>query len=70
MSTFFKTTQLIFRALPKNYEDPDLVKFSAPQAKKKAKGSLKKQAKKRFLALFGKFRPKKFRFFGALSPQN
>ena len=30
LSTFFRSTKLIFRALPKHSKDPVLVKFSAP----------------------------------------
>ena len=32
LSTFFRTTKLIFRALPEHYKDPILTFFFAPQA--------------------------------------
>ena len=61
---FFRSTKLIFRALPKHCFAPILAKFSAPQA-----NFWKKKVKKPFLGTFWKILTKKNRvFFGARSP--
>ena len=60
---FFRSTKLIFRALPTHCFAAILAKFSAPQA-----NFWKNSQKSRFWALFEKFWQKKSRFFGARSP--
>ena len=61
---FFRSTKLIFRALPKHCFVHILAKFSAPQAKFKKK----KQARKAFLGTFWKMLTKKNRVFSVRSP--
>ena len=60
---FFRSTKLIFRALPKHCFARTLAKFSAPQA-----NFWKNSQKSRFWALFEKFWQKNRVFFGARSP--
>ena len=62
---FFKSTKLIFLALPNRYKDPILTKFSARQANFCKKKGAKKAVFKHSLE---KFLTKKLRFFGARSP--
>ena len=56
-STFFRSTKLIFRALPEHYKDLILNKNFAPQVfvQNKKNLILKKQVKKQFLSIFWKF---------------
>ena len=60
---FFRSTELIFRALTKHRLVPVLAKFSAPQS-----NFLKKQAKNAFLGTFWKILTKKNRGFSARAP--
>ena len=62
---FFRSTKLIFRALPKHCFAPVLAKFSAPQA------NLKKTVKKAVIwPLFEKFRQKIAFFLARAPPQS
>ena len=60
---FFRSTKLIFRALPKHCFAPILDKFCAPQA-----NFWKNSQKKPFLGTFWKILTKNSVFFGARSP--
>ena len=60
---FFRSTKLIFWALPKHCFAPILAKFSAPQA-----NFWKNSQKSRFWALFEKVWQKNCVFFGARCP--
>ena len=60
---FFRSTKLIFLALPKHCFAPILAKFSAPHP-----NFWKNSQKSRFWALFEKFGQKIAFFFGARSP--
>ena len=62
---FFRSTKLIFRALPKHCFAPILAKFSAPQA-----NFWKNSQKSRFWALFEKFWQKIAFFWRALPLKN
>ena len=62
---FFRTTKLIFRALPNLYKDPVFAKTSAPQAKFRKKKQDKKCVIRPF---FGKFWQENRVFFGVRSP--
>ena len=60
---FFRTTKLIYRALPKYYKDSIMTKNSAPQAKCE-----KKRTKKEFLDTFWKNFDQKNRVILARAP--
>ena len=60
---FFRSTKLIFRALPKHCFAPILAKFCAPQA-----NFWKNSKKKPFLGTFWKILTKKIAFFLARAP--
>ena len=59
LKNFFRSTKLIFRALPKHYKDPILDNFSAPQ------GKLEKMAKKGVFSV--RAPPSKLLYIGAKS---
>ena len=61
--TFFRSTKMIFRALPKHYKDRVLSKFSAQQAAK----LWRNRPKIAVSGTFSKMFTKKPRFFGARS---
>ena len=62
---FFRSTKLIFGALPNHYKEPNLTKFSAPQETLK-----KNRPKKAFLCTFWKMLTKNCVFSARAPPSN